>query len=382
MSNPRTALVAHPSADLYGSDRVLLETLSALLEAGYRTVLTLPEHGRLAEEAAARGVEFRVCPSPIVRKPAMRPLGALRLLATAVRSIGPALRLLRSVKPDLVVVNTVTIPLWLGLGRILRTSTFCHVHEAEASQPALVRRLLYAPLLLADKIIANSEFTLGVVAASWPRLRRRSTVIHNSVPGPSTDPSGPGSTPQDPARMLFVGRLSPRKGPQVALAAVAELRRRGVRVRLGLLGSVFPGYEWFESTLHERVRSLDLEADVDFLGFDADIWAHLAAADIICVPSIADESFGNTAVEAMLAQRPLVVSATTGLKEAAAGFSCAWFVTPGDPNAIADAVQGIVACWPELSARVAEDRRLAIERYDPFVYRRAVVSALGGEGQR
>jgi glycosyltransferase involved in cell wall biosynthesis len=376
MTADRTALVVHPSPDLYGSDRVLLETLSALVEAGYRTVLALPELGPLVDAATARGAEVQVCPTPIVRKSALRPRGAVRFLATTLGSVRPARHMLRDLKPDLVFVNTVTIPLWILLGRLAGVRTICHVHEAEASQPAFLRKLLYSPLLLADRILVNSKFSLGVLADSWPRIRARSAVIYNGVPGPATAPVPLRASPLDGPRLLFIGRLSPRKGPQVVVAALAGLRQRGVQARLGLLGSVFPGYEWFQAELHERVRKLGLDAQVEFIGFDPDIWAHLAAADIICVPSTVDEPFGNTAVEAMLAGRPLIVSDTSGLKEAAGGFKSARFVTPDDPAAIVEAVEDLLAHWSELPALVAADRLRAVATYDPAVYRNAITAAL------
>lgn len=44
-----TVLIAHPSADLYGSDRVMLETVDALVAAGRRVVVTLPADGPLVQ---------------------------------------------------------------------------------------------------------------------------------------------------------------------------------------------------------------------------------------------------------------------------------------------------------------------------------------------
>lgn len=378
MNPMRTALVAHPSPDLYGSDRVLLETISGLVEAGYRTVLTLPESGPLVAAARARGAEVEICPTPIVRKSALRPAGMVRLVVSTVKAIGPGRRLLRRTGAELLVVNTVTIPLWIGLGRSVRVRTVCHVHEAEASQPALLRKLLYAPLLLAHRLVVNSNFSLGVLARSWPRLGRRAKVVYNGVPGPDVPPQPPRPELQGSPHLLFVGRLSPRKGPQVLIAALAELVRRGVDARVSLLGAVFPGYEWFERELTDQVEQADLGSRVRFLGFDPDIWAHLAAADVICVPSTVDEPFGNTAVEAVLARRPLVVSETSGLKEAAGGFESVRFVTAGDPQAIAAAVQDLQAHWYELPAQLARDRSSALERFAPEVYRQAVVEAALG----
>ncbi len=374
-SPAHTALVAHPSPDLYGSDRVLLETLSGLVEAGYRTVLTLPESGPLVEAARARGAEVEICPTPIVRKSALKPAGLVRLVVSTLNALGPGRRLLRSVGAELLVVNTVTIPLWIALGRSMRVRTVCHVHEAEASQPALLRKLLYAPLLLAHRLVVNSNFSLDVLERSWPRLGRRASVVYNGVPGPDLPPQPPRPDLDGSPHLLFVGRLSPRKGPQVLIAALGELARRGVNARVSLLGAVFPGYEWFERELIDQVAQAGVTSQVRFLGFDPDIWVHLAEADVICVPSTVDEPFGNTAVEAILAQRPLVVSDTSGLKEAAGGFESVHFVTAGDPQALAAAVQDLQVRWDALPAQLARDRSRALERFAPAVYRREVVEA-------
>src|SRR4051794_31518539 len=82
-------------------------------------------------------------------------------------------------------------------------------------------------------------------------------------------------------RVGYVGRLSPRKGPQVAVAAVDELLRRGVDARLRVAGSVFPGYEWFEAELREQVRLAGLDNRVEFLGFVPDPWQVFADSDVV-----------------------------------------------------------------------------------------------------
>lgn len=362
-------LIAHPSADLYGSDRVLLESVSALNDAGRRVVLALPEDGPLVAEAEQRGAEVRLCPTPILRKTALRPLGAVKLLSEALRALRPGRALLRETQASVVVVNTLTIPLWLGLARVAGVRVVCHVHEAEASQSGLVRRLLYAPLLFAHQLVVNSRFSLESLAGSWPQLRRRAAILYNGVPGPLVSPEPPRQPLTKPVRLLFIGRLSPRKGPDVAVSALAELTERGVDAQLDLLGAVFPGYEWFERQLRGQVASLGLDDRVRFLGFHTEVWEWLGRADIILVPSTVDEPFGNTAVEAILAQRPLVVSETSGLKEAAAGFDAARFVPPSDPGAIADAVTELVGAWQDTCDQVARDRSRAMRLYAPTRYR-------------
>jgi glycosyltransferase involved in cell wall biosynthesis len=373
----RVILVAHPSPDLYGSDRVALASVAAFVERGDRVVVTLPRDGPLVPLVEAAGAEVAPCLSPVLRKSALRPRGLARLLATAVRSVAPSLRLLRSCEPDLVYVSTLTLPLWLVLARLAGRPCVCHVHEAESGAPAPVRRALALPLLLCRSIVANSEFSRDVLAAALPRLRARCSVVPNPIPGPPrrraarVDVAGA-------VRLLYVGRLSPRKGPQVAIDAVAVLRDRGVEAGLDLLGSVYPGYEWFAAQLRERVARARLDDRIAFLGFRPEVWPALAAADVVLVTSVADEPFGNAAVEAVLASRPVVASDAGGLREAVGGYQCAQLVPPGDAEAVADAVEKVIADWGGYRERARADATLAAERHAPALYGERLDAVLSG----
>jgi glycosyltransferase involved in cell wall biosynthesis len=369
----RTVLVAHPSPDLYGSDRVALGTVEALVSRGFRVVATMPGRGPLVGAVEAAGAEVVACPSPVLRKSALRPAGLLRLLATTLRSVSPGLRLLRSCRPDVVYVSTLTVPLWLALARLTGRVSICHVHEAESGLSRRVGRALTAPLLLSTSIVTNSEFSRDVLTSAWWRLWPRSRVVRNPVPGPTQVEAARrelGGT----VEILYVGRLSPRKGPQVAIEAVRELKERGVDTRLRLLGSVFPRYEWFERELRATVADQGLADRVSFLGFRPDIWDEVAAADVVVVPSVADEPFGNTAVEALLGARPVVASAAGGLSEAVASYKAALTVPPGDAGAIAGAIEKLVADWPGYRRAALADARVAADRHAPARYGERLVA--------
>lgn len=369
-----TVLLAHPGAELYGSDRVLVETVLGLRHAGHRVVVTVPEPGPLTVLLGDHGITCVPCPAPVLRKSALRPAGAVALIAATVRGGVAGWRLLHRERVTTVLVNTLTVPLWLALARVPpRRRSLCHVHEAERSAPAPVRWALSAPLVLADTVVTNSRFSTEVVAASHAAVAARATVVPNAVPGPAVAPPARVDLAGG-VRLLFVGRLSPRKGPQVAVDALAALTARGVDARLDLLGSVFAGYEWFADELRATVARHGLADRVRFLGFDSDVWPHLARADVAVVPSTVDEPFGNTAVEAVLAARPAVVSATSGLLEAADGYAAVEFVPPSDATALADAVQRIVSGWSGYRDAAVSDRELARERHDPQRYRERMVA--------
>jgi len=139
-------LVVHPSAELYGSDRVAVETVAGLREAGHEVLVVLAQHGPLEALLAEQGVPVRVLPGAVLRKSLMSPRGLLRFLVAVVGAVPPALRLLRERRPDVVYVSTVTLPLWLVLARLGRRRVVCHVHEAEETLPRVLRTLLTAEM--------------------------------------------------------------------------------------------------------------------------------------------------------------------------------------------------------------------------------------------
>lgn len=193
------------------------------------------------------------------------------------------------------------------------------------------------------------------MAESFRRLDRRITVSYNAVPGPDRVEPARSQITEAVSLLLYLGRISYRKGVDLVVEAMGLLQQRGYIAELGIVGAVFPRYESVENALVERVDALGLSDRVHFKGFHTSVWSFLAATDVVIVPSRVDEPFGNTAVEAMLAARPLIASATTGLLEAAAGYHSVRMVAPNDAGRIADAVETAVRDWTVLPAGAVQD---------------------------
>jgi len=362
-----SVLVAHPSADLYGSDRVLLETIEGLCRAGARVLVALPAPGPLVAELERRGAAVLLSPTPVLRKSMLSAPGVLRLLAASVHGMLRSVGVIRGARPDVILANTITVPLWTAVGRVTGVPVVTHVHEAEANAPRALRAALALPLLFSRAVLTNSQFSANTLAAALPRLRGRATVLYNGVPGPA-EPVMPRDQLQGGLRILYLGRLSHRKGVDVAIDALLQLRREGAQARLSIVGAVFPGYEEYEAGLREQVAVNGAEDHVTFHGFQKVIWPFLAESDVVVVPSRLDEPFGNTAVEAVLASRPVVVSNTSGLREAAAGYRSAQFVEPGDASQLAAALARVSADWQGYQANARRDAAEAELRHGPEQY--------------
>ena len=376
-----SVLIAHPGADVYGSDRVMLETASAMRDRGWTVVTTVPAPGPLVAQVERRGAQVVFCPTPVLRKSALRPRAFLSLMGVALRSIAPTWRLVRSIRPDVVYVSTVTIPLWIILARLLRVPVVCHVHESERSASIWLRRLMLAPLLMTTSLVLNSRFSQAVLLESYPGLERRTVVIPNAVACP-THFRPARELPVAPLGLVFIGRLSERKGPQVAVDVLAALQARNVHARLDLVGSVFPGNEAFETGLRERIAALGVLDSVVLHGFASDVWDHLANADVVLVPSQGEETFGNIVVEAVMAGRPVIASAGSGLDEACAGFESARSVPAADLSGWVAAVDQVLVDWSRIRQQAAQDAEAAVERYAPERYRAAIADRVEAVASR
>lgn len=372
----KTVLVVHPGAELFGSDRMLLESVIGLREAGCRVVVALASDGPLVAELRQAGAEVRIVPMFVLRKSLLKPRGWPALATSAVSGLIAAWRLLSRVRPDTVYVSTIIIPMWPLLARLRRIRAVSHVHEAERSGSRLLNRLLYLPHLASRRTLVNSQFSLQTIRWALPALAYRSEIVHNGVASPA-DPVPPREPLEGPLRVLYMGRLSPRKGPDLAIEAAALLNEGPHRATLTLLGTAFEGYEWFEQELREQAAGSDVE--VEFAGFHPEVWPFLAKADVLLVPSRLDEPFGNTAVEGVLALRPVIASNSSGLREAAGGYQTTHLVRPGDAREIARALADIIENWTDMVYLLPASRTEALRRHAPEVYRETIARACGAE---
>jgi len=142
--------MVHPSADIYGSDRVFAESVRALVAGGWSVDVVAGSDGPLRDAVEGAGARFTVGRVPVLRKAALSPSGLAGLAGELPGAARAAAAVLRSVRPDVVYVNTVTLPAWIGFARRRRARVVCHVHEAEHQLPAPVRTARSGTILVAE----------------------------------------------------------------------------------------------------------------------------------------------------------------------------------------------------------------------------------------
>ncbi len=121
---------------------------------------------------------------------------------------------------------------------------------------------------------------------------------------------------RDTPLIVFVGRIQPLKGPDVAIQALAGLHRLGHGdARLLIVGGASGRQGGYEAErVHDLVDELDLHDHVEFVAPQPHhiLSTYYRAADIVIVPS-RSESFGLVALEAAACGTPVVASAVGGL---------------------------------------------------------------------
>ncbi len=143
---------------------------------------------------------------------------------------------------------------------------------------------------------------------------------------------------------LYVGRLTPIKGLETLLDAMARLRRGGSRARLLVVGGdLDEPVDGHVAALRARVAGLGLDDRVRFVGpqpQDA-LRAWYVAADVVVLPSYY-ESFGMVALEAMACGRPVIASRVGGLQTTVLDDVTGLLVPDHDGVALAAAIERVL----------------------------------------
>lgn len=158
-------------------------------------------------------------------------------------------------------------------------------------------------------------------------------------------------------RLLFVGRLDPRKGFRFAARAFLLLAARFPDVVLVVAGD---GPE--RVVVDELPREVRERVVMVGAVSSAELPHYHAAADVYLAPNTGGESFGYVLVEAMAAGLPVVASDIPGYREVVRHGKEGLLVPPCDARALAEATTELLQ-HPELADRLAAGGRERVQRF-------------------
>lgn len=294
-------------------------------------------------------------PNKIARRPWLQLLTIPYILSGAWR----VYRLARREKPDALHVHWPFPHILLALPAawLLRIPVVTHFYLAEL----LLRRkfpfvtpFLALAVRMSRQVVAISRFT-----ASQVRSIRETPVTVIPYGGASAPCDETLPPPPERPVILFVGRHVERKGIPILIAAMAHLRHDAELVICGH-GDQTPA-------LKALAASSPASGRIAFPGrVDAQELSRLyARCTVFCLPSIVDsrgdtEGLGTVPLEAYAHGRPVVCSAVGGIPDVVDEGETGFLVPPGDPRALAQALDRLIAD-PQLATRMGEAGRKLVD---------------------
>lgn len=246
------------------------------------------------------------------------------------------------------VIHTMALSSLLPLALMRTTIPWMHTeHWSGIVAPETVPRVMRLTMPFTMRLIRRPDLVVavsGYLAEHIERIRRGPVrVIPNAVLRP--DVLTDRRALRQPVRAIAVGGLIPRKGPELALAAVDELRRRGIDVGLTWIGD-----GPMRSALERETKTLGLADRVHWVGSrsPAAVSDELSRSDVFILPT-KSETFGVAIAEALAHGRPVVVGSVGGQSEFVHP-PCGVLVRERTAVAYADAIGSVIGIGAELTA--------------------------------
>jgi phosphatidylinositol alpha-1,6-mannosyltransferase len=279
-----------------------------------------------------------------------------------------ALRVLAALVARRVTLLLLGDPVLSVLGAIARpfgVPVLCVVHGLDvtwrnAAYQAYLRALFWGRM---DAYVCISESTAGVVRARAVGEDRVFVVPVGVVV--RAPPAAHGEAGGGP-RLVFVGRLVPRKGAAWFVREVLPaLVRTFPSLRLTIVGE---GPE--RGAIERAARERGVFGSIAFAGAASDEvkWSLLAECDAVVVPNVPVvgdvEGFGIVAIEAGASGKPVFAADLEGLREAVADGVSGWRLPPGDAKAWTHAMIGRLDDRAALAAQGAVAREHVARHFD------------------
>jgi len=248
------------------------------------------------------------------------------------------------------------------------------VHLRDRLPASRASTLALRAISKADLLIANSCYTAASLDEAGVTCNRR--VIGNPVDLDRFDPDridrsaarGAFGVASGDHIALVLAQITPWKGQEEAIRAIARVREQHSNVRLFLAGSAkfvskttrYDNRSYLDH-LHHLVDELSLRDRVKFLGECDDVPLLLRATDTLLIPSW-EEPFGRTMIEAMAMRVPVIATTVGGPSEVITQWRDGLLAPPRNPEAWARTIRNLIEA-PMLRQRLARNGQIRAQSY-------------------
>ncbi|MBR2244701.1 MAG: glycosyltransferase family 4 protein [Prevotella sp.] len=254
-----------------------------------------------------------------------------------------------------------------------------HMHNEVRPERSQYHEVVFGSF---TKIITVSDYIKQKAAAFYP-IEKIHTV-HNGIDlqnfsrkkEPTVSRQDLGFSVNDFV-MVYNGRINPEKGVSELIEAMLQLKDH-TNIKLMIIGGSFFGNTNNEDTF---VRSLkdkahDVKDRIFFTGFIPykNVPDYLKLADIAVLPSMWEEPFGLTIVEAMAAGLPLITTRSGGIPEICEGVAT---IVERD-GIVMNLVNSILNLYKHPQERKQESKKalIRVQHFDKNIYAQQFLSRI------
>jgi len=360
----KTILCVHQSAELYGSDRMFLNSVMALSEKypDSKIDVILPFSGDLIQYLKPYVNSIGIKDLGIVRKGEVGVLFALKLIFKYTRKA-----FLNINKYDLVYVNTIVIIDYLFASFLTKKKPIYHIHELPEGK--ILRLYCFLFKRARVKLIFNSIVTSNNFISLLPN-NQSSVVIENGIKGFPQSKELKFLPSNGKIKILLIGRIYPRKGHSVLLDAVSSLEQTiKKRIEVKFVGDFLLNDQHFKNELCHKINEYNLKDNITFIKFSSNPLISYNWSDIVVIPSTLPESFGLVAIEAFSAGRFVIASDHGGIKDFITNEETGFLFEPNNYLDLASKIEKAVNN-PQLVVKLAKNgKELFRKKYTEDAYK-------------
>ena len=340
-------ILSNSSSGLYGfRNEVILELLKT-----YKVFISVPDKANVDD---LRGEGCEVIETPINRR-GMNPIEDLKLLKTY-------LRLIKEIKPDVVLTYTIKPNVYGGLAcRLKHVPYMANITglgsalENGGILQFITKTLYRIGLKKADTVFFQNSFNLEFFESNRITKARKVLLPGSGVNIERFKPLG---WPENSKSFIFISRIMKEKGIEEYLSCAKEIKKEYPESEFHLLG-------YCEERYGSELKELNDNGTICYHGSVNDVRPYLEKVACLIHPSFYPEGMSNVCLEAAASGRAVITTDRPGCRETVIDGETGYVIPTKDKDALIEAVKRFISLSADKQKQMGlEGRKYVSEKFD------------------
>ena len=298
-------LLLHSSNDLYGASKIFLQIIQILSNQGYEIHVVLPSRGPM-DDFFENKINLNYHSLGVLRKKYLNPLGLINRILTNLKAIKFLSSYIKNNEINLVYTNTSTILAGGIAAQKNKIPSLFHIHEIPVGNK-------FYELFSGQMINKYSNRIITVsnsVRNHWIKYVNENKIerIYNGIVFEKNQLFKRIEKDDTDYVITSVSRLIPYKGHNYLIDIAEELLKKSKKFKFWIIGDTLKSYSNYERRLKNRVKHLDLNNRIKFLGFRKDISNIFEQSDLFIHTPILPDPLPTVLFESLYNNVPVIAT--------------------------------------------------------------------------